>query len=137
MIFLKGLAQSSSLTRLHSPDIHTCFKQGSVEGIINALQKRDNPWAKQTLIQLQTAAPLSLKVTYKQLTESANMTFDEVIQQNYHLSSHFIHGHDFPEGIRALLIDKDKSPNWRPPSLAEVDDDMVKRYFKPLNKFTL
>jgi enoyl-CoA hydratase len=46
--------------------------------------------------------------------------------------SRVVRGHDFYEGIRALLIDKDQAPRWRPSALADVSAIEVERYFAPL-----
>jgi enoyl-CoA hydratase len=40
--------------------------------------------------------------------------------------------HDFYEGVRAVLIDKGQTPRWRPPTLAEIDDEMIEAYFAPI-----
>ena len=49
----------------------------------------------------------------------------------YRLSQHSMAGHDFSEGVRALLVDKDKSPNWRPASVEMVSDSLVESFFAP------
>ena len=48
----------------------------------------------------------------------------------YRLSQHFARGHDFPEGVRAVLIDKDHKPNWNPDRLETVTDEVVAGYFE-------
>jgi hypothetical protein len=50
----------------------------------------------------------------------------------YRLVRRFLEGHDFREGVRALLVDKDRRPGWRPQRLADVSDAMVEAYFAPL-----
>ena len=52
----------------------------------------------------------------------------------YRLSQACMFGHDFPEGVRALLIDKDNAPQWRPASLAEVSDEAITDCFRPLGE---
>ncbi len=48
------------------------------------------------------------------------------------MGRHFMAGHDFFEGVRALIVDKDNAPQWQPDTLAGVDDAMVESYFAPL-----
>lgn len=52
----------------------------------------------------------------------------------YGLTTHFIQGHDFFEGIRAVVIDKDQKPKWRPARIADVTTEDVEKYFMPLTE---
>ena len=52
--------------------------------------------------------------------------------QDYRLACRFMQAHDFYEGVRAALLDRDHAPQWRPARLEEVDDAMVDGYFAPL-----
>jgi len=51
------------------------------------------------------------------------------MQMEFNLMSHFLHSHDFFEGIRAAVIDKDQSPHWQPSSLEAVSQEIVQAYF--------
>ena len=73
-----------------------------------------------------------MKVTLRQLRLGRAMSYDRIVTMEYRLSQASMAGHDFFEGIRALLVDKDKTPRWRPAGLDDVDDDMVAAYFAPL-----
>ena len=57
---------------------------------------------------------------------------EQALELEYRLTQHFMAAHDFYEGVRAALIDKGQNPRWRPPTLAEIDDDMVAAYFTPI-----
>jgi hypothetical protein len=59
-------------------------------------------------------------------------SIDECLIQDYRVSLRFLHHADLSEGIRAAIIDKDRTPRWKPASLAEVTPDMVNRHFTPL-----
>ena len=56
------------------------------------------------------------------------------MQQEFRLVSRFLLSHDFIEGIRAVIIDKDQAPVWQPASLSDVNQKMVEQYFAPLSK---
>ncbi|KAM9287386.1 3-hydroxyisobutyryl-CoA hydrolase, mitochondrial isoform 2-T2 [Morus bassanus] len=77
-------------------------------------------------------SPTSLKMSLRQLREGASMSLQEVFTMEYRLSQACMRGHDFYEGVRAVLVDKDQSPRWKPASLEEVSDEFVDDCFKPL-----
>jgi enoyl-CoA hydratase len=54
------------------------------------------------------------------------------MRTEFRIVSRVIHGHDFYEGVRAVIVDKDNAPKWRPASLAEVSDAEIARHFAPL-----
>jgi enoyl-CoA hydratase len=111
--------------------IDRCFSKGSVEAILAALEAEDGAWAEQTLATLQKCSPTSLKVAFRQLRVGAGLDFEAAMTMEYRLSQACVAGHDFVEGIRAAVIDKDRAPKWRPASLAEVGEDLVAAHFAP------
>ena len=62
----------------------------------------------------------------------ATLSFQGCMQTEFRIVSRVIHGHDFYEGVRAVIVDKDNAPNWRPGTLAEVSDAEIARHFAPL-----
>lgn len=109
--------------------IAACFSFLTLEEIMQALQKDGSEWAKTTYEQLSHRSPTSLKVTLQQLKYAESKTPDAVIAMDLHIAKIMLENHDFFEGIRAAIIDKDKNPKWKPATLAEVSDEMVKKYF--------
>ncbi|VEL15916.1 unnamed protein product [Protopolystoma xenopodis] len=89
-------------------------------------------WAQKQLEMLRKSSPTSLKITVRQLTEGSKMSFTDVFRMEFRLSSRCARGHDFPEGVKALLKDKGRSPNWRPESLEAVTNSDIETYFAPL-----
>lgn len=59
-------------------------------------------------------------------------SFPGVFQMEARMTQHFLNGHDFFEGCRAILVDKDRSPKWNPSTLSEVKAESVNKYFEPL-----
>ena len=68
------------------------------------------------------------------MREGKNLDFRACMRMELGLSLKFVAGHDFTEGVRALLVDRDNTPHWQPDSLSAVSDDMVAGYFVPLGK---
>ncbi|HEV2336944.1 MAG TPA: enoyl-CoA hydratase/isomerase family protein [Stellaceae bacterium] len=120
--------------------IDRCFVGDTVEAVLAALAGEaaaggsDAEWAADTRAGLLTKSPTSLKVTLRQLTLGRGYDIEAALALEYRLTQHFMQGHDFYEGVRAALIDKDQRPRWEPASLAEVSDRMVESYFAPLEK---
>ena len=120
------------------PAIDRCFARDSVEAILDALAAEsagggaDAGWATETRASLLTKSPTSLKITLRQLTIGRDYDLDAALALEYRLTQHFMEGHDFYEGVRAMLIDRDRKPQWRPATLAEVTDSMVDTYFAPI-----
>lgn len=121
-------------------------KSRSIENIIDNLKKDGSEFAQKQLHELSKMSPTSLKVTHKQITSGAKMSFSKIFTMEYRLTQRFMAGHDLHEGCRAskflvftrksiknsVLIDKDRNPKWNPASLDEVSDEDVEHYFAPL-----
>ena len=107
-------------------DFH--FLHDSVEAIQASLAVGD-AWALTQHAAIARMSPTSLKLSLRALRMGASVGIEAALQTEYRLVCAIKDGHDFFEGIRAQLIDKDKSPKWQPATLAGVDDAMVASYF--------
>ncbi len=116
----------------HFDIIDRCFAFDSVEQILAALEADGSEFAVQTLEAMATKSPTALKVALAQLRRAGGLSFDDCMIMEYRLSQAFMAGSDFYEGIRALLVDKDKRPAWSPATLASVTDQIVERNFESL-----
>ena len=90
----------------------------------------DSEFAFEAARAIRRASPTSLAVTNRQLARAADASFDEVIRTDFRIASRVLEGHDFFEGIRAAVIDKDRTPRWSPAELSGVDEDDVAAYFE-------
>ncbi|KAL9848479.1 3-hydroxyisobutyryl-CoA hydrolase, mitochondrial isoform 2-T2 [Geothlypis trichas] len=116
----------------HMDKINSLFSANSMEEIVKKLKQDGSPFAMKQLETINKMSPTSLKLTLRQLREGASMSLQEVLRMEYRLSQACMKGHDFYEGVRAVLIDKDQSPKWKPAALEEVSDEFVDNCFKPL-----
>lgn len=114
--------------------INQCFAHDGVEAIQAALEARGGNWAEKTLKAMAGKSPTSQKIAFLQLQEGALKDFDACMVMEYRLSQHVMAAHDFFEGVRALIVDKDNQPQWQPDSLGAVDDAAVAAYFAPLDE---
>jgi enoyl-CoA hydratase len=117
-----------------SNELEHCFSAATIESLLERLQTAEHPICVQALSALQKKSPTSLKVTLTALIHGKNMDFDECMRQEFRLVSRFLLAHDFIEGIRALIIDKDQTPIWQPKTLSDVSTHTIEDYFAPLTK---
>jgi enoyl-CoA hydratase len=122
--------------------IDASFPAGDIGAILAALGVAARggeaaEWAAATRDALLGKSPTSLKVTLRQLIIGHDFDLDEALMLEYRLTQNFMAAHDFYEGVRAALIDKDQQPRWRPASLAEVSEAAVEAYFAPLGEHEL
>ena len=105
-----------------------------IEDLISILEDSSTPFALSTRTTLLKMSPTSLKVTLEALRRGAQcQSIQEDLRMEYRLSQACMRGHDFYEGIRAMLVDKDQSPVWKPSTLAEVTPQMVDDHFQPID----
>ena len=109
------------------------FASDRLEDVLASLEEDGSDWAQSELATLKSKSPLSCKVSLRLLAEGANRSsFAEEMRAEYALAGRIVRTHDFREGVRALLIDKDNNPQWDPPTPEEVDDEMLDVLFEPL-----
>ncbi|HXP65657.1 MAG TPA: enoyl-CoA hydratase/isomerase family protein [Steroidobacteraceae bacterium] len=114
--------------------IDTHFSKASARAIIESLEGETRPefaeWARQTATLMRSRSPTMLSVTLRQLERGAVMGLADCFRMELGMAAHsFIQG-DFVEGIRAVLIDKDNAPRWRPGRIEEVADASVDAFFQ-------
>ena len=108
------------------------FSHGSVEAILDSLAADGGEWATAQLTALKTKSPLSMKTTFKQIKTGATLSFEDCMRMEWRMANRAALDNDFYEGVRALLVDKDNKPQWKPATLAEVTEAQVDAYFAPL-----
>ena len=108
-------------------DFH--FAHDRVEDIMESLASGDE-WATTTRATLAAMSPTSMKLTLRGLRDGAGLSLAGCLENEYRIVCAIEQGHDFYEGVRAMLIDKDKKPVWDPATLEAVDDAMVDHYFR-------
>lgn len=117
--------------------IDHCFQGDCAESIVQRLQQNDLPWCQALAHSLLQKSPLSLKVTLAQLRRGRQLDLSACLQMEYGLAQHFASGSDFYEGVRAQIIDKDKTPRWQPATLNTVSSHQVATYFDTKTTDTL
>jgi enoyl-CoA hydratase len=118
----------------HRPAIDRIFAAASVEEILASLDAEHEDWTDDIAKTIRTKSPTSLKVTYRQIREGKKLDFDDCMKMEYRMVNRIVAGHDFYEGVRAVIIDKDNAPKWQPAELSGVSQADVDAYFAPLGQ---
>lgn len=105
----------------------------SVVGIREALERHagEDDWVNAALETLKAGSPTSARVIFEQYRRGRYLSLREVFMRELNMSVRCVRGHDYPEGVRALLIDKDRNPRWDPPTVDAVGDELVESFFLP------
>ncbi|HEX7692851.1 MAG TPA: enoyl-CoA hydratase/isomerase family protein [Sphingomonas sp.] len=119
----------------HKDDINRLFASDRLEDIYAALKADGGEWATATLATLRTKSPQTMKVSLRLLAEGRQMVdFAAEMSQEYAVGSRVVVRHDFLEGVRAVIVDKDNAPVWNPDTPEGVTDDLIDSIFAPLPK---
>ncbi|GGO40094.1 enoyl-CoA hydratase/isomerase family protein [Streptomyces lasiicapitis] len=112
--------------------IDSCYAADSVEEIVDRLQSCGEHAAKEAAEVLLSRSPTALKVTLAALRRARDLgSLEEALNQEYRVSCACLTAPDFPEGVRAQVVDKDRRPRWSPADLASVSEADVERFFGP------
>ncbi|MDO8324310.1 MAG: enoyl-CoA hydratase/isomerase family protein [Phenylobacterium sp.] len=117
----------------HQDEIERIFGLASVEAIVEALQHSDTDWSDDQLKALASKSPQTLKVAFRQLALGRKATsFAENMEMEYRIGARVVQRHDFIEGVRAVIVEKDNAPKWSPATLEGVTEPMLDDIFAPL-----
>lgn len=125
-------AGDSVLARRRSA-IDAAFAKPDVESIHMALAGVPEEWAAATRAALVQKSPKALKLTLAAIRQARGLpSLEAALEVEYRLAVRLFEDGEFPEGVRALLVEKDRKPKWSPPSLGDVSDEFVQRCLEPL-----
>jgi len=119
------LTKSDNITEIH---------QAILKGDLSACNKQvnDDKWLQKAQQKMQNGSPLSCALIYHQLKRCKNYTLAQCFESELNLSLRCCQQTEFSEGIRALLVDKDKNPQWRYNDINDIDHKILQWFFKPL-----
>jgi enoyl-CoA hydratase len=132
---IRNNSTTDEAPRLHAlaSSIDAAFAFDRVEDIIARLESMPGEWASRTLAELRSKSPLALKLTLAALRRARQfVSLEECLNMEYRLTVRLYEHGEFLEGVRALLVDKDRTPKWNPPRLEDVTPAMVEAFFAPL-----
>lgn len=110
-------------------EIKAIFQADSIQAIMDRLQAADSEFGAKTRKMMTYMSPLALSVVFEQIKRGAQMNEKQVFEMEYKISQGFMNHTEFFEGVRALLVDKDKNPQWKHANVNEVSPDEVDFFF--------
>jgi enoyl-CoA hydratase len=117
----------------HRAEIDRLFAADRLEQILSGLEADGGAWAADQLATLRTKSPQAMKVSLHLVREGRHMgSFEEEMVQEYAVATRVVQRHDFAEGVRALIVDKDNAPRWQPATPEGVSDHVIDQIFAPL-----
>lgn len=124
--------EPSALAQAHW--INEVYKHDDVVDVLAAMDElaAEVPEAGEAATLLRSKSPSMVKVAFEAIRRAGALTLEEALTQEYTVTMYALRSHDFREGIRAQLIDKDRSPKWNPATFGAVDDQLVNQYFVPV-----
>jgi enoyl-CoA hydratase len=117
--------------------IDSCFSADSVIDILARLDRaaeKGSDFAARTVAGMRAKSPTSMNLAFEQVRRGASMDFEDAMKTEFRIVSRIGDGHDFYEGVRAVLIDKDNQPRWQPASLETVDRAVIEHHFASLGE---
>ncbi len=119
--------------RTYESEIAKAFGHDQVEQSMQVLHDMDSEWSQSILLDLGSRSPLSLKLTMAAIHHARKVqSLEEALNVEYRLTSRLLDHGEFLEGVRALIVHKDRQPNWNPNNLEDVTDEMVTHFLAPL-----
>ncbi len=119
------LADRATIDRLFAAD--------TLEDILAALAADGGEWATRQRATLDTKSPQAMKVSLRLLKDGAGMaSFADEMAHEYAVATRVVQRHDFAEGVRAVIVDKDNAPRWNPATPDGVSDHVIDQIFAPL-----
>ena len=126
---------ASAAFEKHLEAMQRTFWKPSVEEIFAALEAEGDEWSAKQLATLKTKSPRTLKIAHRQLSLGLQMkTFEDNMRMEFRIGCRQVHSHDFQEGVRAVIVDKDNAPKWNPAALSGVSERDLDDVFAPLGE---
>ncbi|MCW3473029.1 enoyl-CoA hydratase/isomerase family protein [Limobrevibacterium gyesilva] len=111
------------------PAIDRCFGADSVAGIIARLEAEGTDWARETLAALRSVSPSAVLWSFEAIRRGAACSLRDCLSAELALTRHVTAHPDFAEGVRAMVVEKDRQPRWSPSRIEDVDPAAIAAMF--------
>ncbi|GGD77294.1 enoyl-CoA hydratase/isomerase family protein [Croceicoccus mobilis] len=113
--------------------INEIFGNDDLDAVVAQLRTEASTagWIAEACSVVERASPTSLRATWRRIVEGRGQTIERVLADDFRMAVRIVGGHDFAEGVRAILIDKDQSPSWQPANIADVSRSDIDALLAP------
>jgi enoyl-CoA hydratase len=136
-IAAESVPPPASALALQSQTLERCFSAATLTSILANLDdasEAGSNFARSAAQALRSKSPSSLAIALRQIQIGSKLDIDEALRTEFRIVSRIASGHDFYEGVRAVIIDKDNRPRWKPAAIESVESAAIESYFAPLLK---
>lgn len=112
--------------------IEACFGATTIEEVLSRLAREPSGWGAEKLAILRGCSPFAVRLTFEQLRRAPELGFEQALAMEYRMVHRVLAQADFHEGVRALLVDRDRRPRWAHEAIEDVPDELVEACFAPL-----
>ncbi|MBK3400811.1 MULTISPECIES: enoyl-CoA hydratase/isomerase family protein [Methylobacterium] len=112
--------------------VEACFSADDVAEVLSRLDAAGSGFAKKAAATIRTRSPTSLHLALAQMRRGAALSFPEAMRLEYRILCRILRGHDFYEGVRSVLIDRDGKPDWQPATLEAVTAEDIEAHLAPM-----
>ena len=116
----------------HFKTMARSFAGASLAAVVGALDVDASEFARNTLATLHRVSPTSLAIALRQLREAVHVSLEECLRMDFRIVSRICRGHDFYEGVRTVIVDKDQAPRWMPAHIEDLSRSATDAYFASL-----
>ena len=109
----------------HRAAIDRCFGADTVPGILARLEAEATDWARETLATLRTMSPSAVMWSFAAVRRGGGLSLRAALAAELALTRHVTRHPDFAEGVRAMVVEKDRQPRWSPDRIEAVDPGAI------------
>lgn len=118
--------------------IDACFAHDHVAEIVEALREEGSDWSREARTAMELGSPTSLALTLAALRAAPMLgSLEDCLGMEYCIVRRILEGPDFYEGVRAVILDKDRNPRWQPARLDDVSAETIQMHLAPVGEWTL
>ena len=129
-----NLTKNISKLKKEEENINKFFSKNSMIEVYSSLKNDLSEWAANTLNVISKKSPTSMTIAFEQIKKSKDLDLKNCLAMEFRICQAMMAKHDFYEGVRANLVDKDRNPKWLPNRIEDISEKIIEEHFKELGE---